>query len=234
MVDGRWIVVRPSRYARRITAATPMTVSGPAARDAALRTRDDASGRVVLGTINNCAHGFTPWGTYLACEENFNGYFVNASGEDPARAAPSTGSPRRASATAGTSSTSASTRRSIRTSRTASAGWSRSTPGIPPPRRSSAPRSAASSTRAPRSRSRPTTASSSTMGDDERFEYVYKFVSTGRYRPGDRAANRDLLDDGIAVRRALRRRRQRSLAAAGARPGTAHGGERIREPGRRA
>ena len=43
---ARWKVVRPSAYARRITASTPIVASGPAARDAALRTKDDASGRV--------------------------------------------------------------------------------------------------------------------------------------------------------------------------------------------
>jgi secreted PhoX family phosphatase len=72
---GRWDVVRPSRHARRFTANTPMAVGGPAAGHALLQTAADPSGRRVLGTLNNCASGITPWGTYLTAEENFVGYF---------------------------------------------------------------------------------------------------------------------------------------------------------------
>ena len=70
--SGQWAVVLDSKYNRRLTSASPMELTGPAAGDALLQTRADASGRQVLGTINNCGNGFTPWGTYLTCEENFN------------------------------------------------------------------------------------------------------------------------------------------------------------------
>src|SRR5690606_31769274 len=73
-VSGEWGVV-PSHWNRRIAANTPMTFSGPAAGHRLLRTSADPTGTRPLGTFNNCANGATPWGTYLTCEENFNGYF---------------------------------------------------------------------------------------------------------------------------------------------------------------
>jgi hypothetical protein len=80
---GRWQIVRPSRYARRLTAYSPFAVGGPAAGHALMQTAADPAGRTVLGTLNNCASGMTPWGTYLSGEENFAFYF---DGPDPADA----------------------------------------------------------------------------------------------------------------------------------------------------
>jgi len=71
-----WEVVRPSTYGRRVTMHTEMTISGAAAGSPWMITSADLSGREVVGTMNNCAYGHTPWGTYLACEENFQGYFA--------------------------------------------------------------------------------------------------------------------------------------------------------------
>jgi len=75
--DGSWKPI-PSAQTRRITAYTPCMVSGHAAGHALLKTQADPTGTSILGTLNNCAHGVTPWGTYLTCEENFNGYFVKS------------------------------------------------------------------------------------------------------------------------------------------------------------
>lgn len=75
--DGAWQVVMDSRYNRRITASTPMEIVGPARGTAKMRTRYSADGTRGRGTFNNCAHGVTPWNTYLAAEENWAGYFVN-------------------------------------------------------------------------------------------------------------------------------------------------------------
>lgn len=70
-----WDIVRPSPYARRLTATTAMSVSGPVAGSKYIQTDADPLGREILGTFNNCSNGKTPWGTYLTCEENFNDYF---------------------------------------------------------------------------------------------------------------------------------------------------------------
>lgn len=75
--NGQWTVVRPSRSARRITSTTPCRVAGPAGGHRLMRTAANPDGRLVLGTNNGCAHGWTPWGTFLTCEENWHMLFAN-------------------------------------------------------------------------------------------------------------------------------------------------------------
>jgi len=70
-----WEVVPGSRFNRRITAETLMEIRGPVRGHDLVKTQFSPSGTRTRGTINNCAHGYTPWGTYLTCEENWPEYF---------------------------------------------------------------------------------------------------------------------------------------------------------------
>lgn len=80
--DDGWATVIDSPFNRRITHNTPIAIDGPAAGHDLMKTAADPTGTLSLGTMNNCGAGRTPWGTYLTCEENFNGYF-GATGDLP-------------------------------------------------------------------------------------------------------------------------------------------------------
>jgi uncharacterized protein len=195
---GNWGVVRPSPFARRITGMTPMTISGPAAGDDAMKTAADPTGRNVLGTLNNCAHGFTPWGTYLTCEENWNGYFgaVGAFTANPLE--------RRY----GVTSTGFGYRWHEGDPR-----FNLNTPGnrnepnrfgwvveIDPFNPTSTPVKRTALGRIKHESADFALAPDGTIcfytGDDERNDYMYKFVCAGKYNPNNRASNRTLLDSG--------------------------------------
>ncbi len=85
---GAWSYNQASTFNRRITPNTPMVIKGPAAGNVLMKTAYSTDGTSARGTINNCANGYTPWGTSLTCEENWAGYFRRPTATDnPARIA---------------------------------------------------------------------------------------------------------------------------------------------------
>lgn len=194
---GKWAVVPNSRYARRITAETEMAISGPARGHALMRTKADPAGERVKGMLNNCAGGLTPWGTWLTCEENINYYFWNKAAVD--------GHPHR----------SALKRYGVpmewyqwgrfderfdiarEPNEAHRFGW---VVEIDPMDPTSVPVK-----RTAMGRFKHEGAGSIVngdgryvvyQGDDERFDYLYRFVTDGRVDSEDRAKNKDLLDHG--------------------------------------
>lgn len=81
--NGQWRVVRDSPYNRRITVDDPIELAGPARGHDLMKTRSEQLGVLTLGTWNNCGTGRTPWGTFLTCEENFNHYFSSDDEDAP-------------------------------------------------------------------------------------------------------------------------------------------------------
>ncbi|HRN76635.1 PhoX family phosphatase [Ottowia sp.] len=80
-------MVRGSKYNRRVTSATEMDFGGPAAGNAKLVNKLSPNGKLAFGMNNNCANGYTPWGTYLTCEENYLNVIGRAAGDDAQRSA---------------------------------------------------------------------------------------------------------------------------------------------------
>jgi len=194
---GRWKVVEGSRYARRIHGMSPVKVSGPAAGHDKLKTSADPSGAMVAGTLNNCAGGVTPWGTALLGEENFNGYF----GGD-AEGAPDAALYKRYGVSSKTWYGWARHHARFDVSKEPHEpnrfGWivelDPYDPASTPVKRTALGRfkhEGATVAIDPDGRA------VAYSGDDERFEYLYRFVSEGRYDPNDRAANAGLLDRGV-------------------------------------
>ena len=204
---GQWRpVVKGARYNRRITATTPMTFTGPAAGSPLLRTTADPTGRKVLGTLNNCAGGLTPWGTVLSGEENFNQYFVGGDGAPEAvkPALARYGITTTARYPSGSRRWDRADRRFDLTAHPNEAnrfGW---VVEIDPYDPRSTPRKHTALGRfkhegAEIILSRDGRAVAY-MGDDERFDYLYKFVSEKRMRTGSSASvrrhNMSLLESG--------------------------------------
>ncbi len=87
LADGVWSYNPASAFNRRITASTPMELSGPLRGNAAMKTVFSQDGTQTRGTQNNCGTGTSYWGTFLTCEENWAGYFFRAAGDDAKRSA---------------------------------------------------------------------------------------------------------------------------------------------------
>jgi secreted PhoX family phosphatase len=84
---GAWSYDAGSAFNRRIHTVTPMELSGPVRGADALKTKYSPTGTQTRGTVNNCANGHTPWGTYLTCEENWAGFFRRTADDDARRTA---------------------------------------------------------------------------------------------------------------------------------------------------
>ncbi|MFD0938870.1 PhoX family protein, partial [Methylobacterium trifolii] len=195
-VDGRWQIVPDSRFARRITARTPMLMTGPAAGSERLRTGADRQGRHVLGMINNCAGGVTPWGTWLTCEENINYYFQGAlpEGSPEARNHKRLGLPGNLYAWGRFDPRFDLAREPNEPNRF---GW---VVEIDPFDPASVPRKRTAMGRFKHEGAAGIVARDGRyvvfQGDDERFDYVYRFVTRDAVDRANPAANRDILDSG--------------------------------------
>ncbi|GGR58078.1 secreted PhoX family phosphatase [Nocardioides luteus] len=191
----RWRYVPSAPKNRRITASTPFRLTGPAAGSDLLRTAADPTGTVVLGTIGNCSGGTTPWGTILSGEENFNGYF---------RADGSTPENKRYGLSEGESTYGWEAIEPRFDARTADYANEPNRFGyiveIDPTDPTSTPRKHTSLGRLKHEGANVVVAKNGHVvaytGDDERFDYLYKFVSKGRYDKRDRRRNLDLLTEG--------------------------------------
>lgn len=194
--SGKLTAVSRHELNRRITVTTEFRLTGPAAGGALLRTSADRTGKKVYGTLNNCAGGTTPWGTILSGEENFNQYFANGS---------SATDKRYGIGTAATERKWEQFDKRFDLKREPNEahrfGWvvelDPYDPGFTPRKRTALGRF---KHEAAQPRLTPDGRAVVYMGDDEKFDYFYKFVSSKSMKKGSgRAAhehNLRLLDEG--------------------------------------
>ncbi len=195
--DGGWFVNAKSKYNRRISALdTEIEISGPAKGHHRLKTSADPSAKTVIGTMNNCAGGMTPWGTYLSCEENFNVHFAG----DIAGNHPEANNHRRYNVPSDYTNWAKHDMRfdiGKEPNEANRFGW---VVEIDPLRPNSKPKKRTALGRFKHEGAENIVAKSGQlvvyMGDDQHFEYLYKFVSRDVVNTQKPSANRDLLDHG--------------------------------------
>ncbi|KFI22184.1 PhoX family protein [Nitrosococcus oceani] len=209
--NSQWHFTQDSPFNRRITGETPMELTGPAAGHDLLQTAADPSGKKVLGTLNNCAGGKTPWGTLLTCEENFDQYFGNLEGLESLAAKESPNqaklkeyaalhgrlSPPRELSPRGWELVDKRFDMAENPTEAFRFGW---VVEIDPYRPESTPKKRTALGRFKHEGANVVVGPEGRVavysGDDTKFEYIYKFVSAEAYDPKDRAHNLTLLDKG--------------------------------------
>lgn len=195
--DGKWSYVKDGSYNRRITALeTRMAISGPAAGHRRMRTKADPEGRTVIGMVNNCAGGVTPWGTFLTCEENIDGYFIGTvdASHPEQKNYDRYGIPGMWYLWGLHDDRWDVNKEPHEANRF---GW---VVEIDPYDPTSTPRKQTALGRFKHEGAGVAVNKDGRvvvyMGDDQRFEFVYRFVSAGKFNPDDRKANMELLTDG--------------------------------------
>lgn len=194
--DDKWIVNTDSKYNRRITLSTPMILSGPAAGHPRLATSTDPSAMRVLGTVGNCAGGKTPWGTVLIAEEGFGSAFMGDINHLPEAERDNY---QRLSIGEGRPWGKLDSRFNVEQEPNEANrfGWMVEfdpyDPQSEPKKLTSLGRFEHEGTTIVAKEGKPIVAYT---GDDDEFQFIYKFVSHNVYRASDPTNNRKLLDDG--------------------------------------
>ncbi|CAM3756297.1 hypothetical protein EV679_0717 [Kerstersia gyiorum] len=205
--QGNWEMVLDSRYNRSVNATTLMQLVGPAAGSRLAKTNADPEGRYAYGTYGNCGNGHTFWNTYLTCEENFTDYF--GVGNKDANAVDYVDAEQKSHLQRykGSGKTSSSSYKwdthdsrfdwSAEPNEANRFGW---VVEINPFDPSSAPKKLTALGRFKHENAAITLADDKRvvvyMGDDQVSEYIYKFVSSGKYDPATPELNHRLLHEG--------------------------------------